>query len=90
MTDSQFVALTGLIGAVVTALIYVVKAGIKAQEEDRKNAQVREERHVGIIEKFGGAYEDIATNMKDMTHALERQADAMKQLAESIVRKQHD
>lgn len=86
MTDAQFLALTGLISAVITALIYVVKAGIKAQEEDRKNAQVREERHVGIIEKFGDSYEDLAGSMRTMAAAAEKQADALKQLANTVVK----
>lgn len=87
MTDAQFLALTALISTVITALIFVVKAGIKAQEEDRKNAQVREERHVKIIEKFGTSYEGIATSMRTMADAAETQAEALKQLAITVVKR---
>lgn len=86
MTDTQFLALTGLISAVVTALIFVVKAGIKAQEEDRKNAQAREERHVGIIEKFGHSYEEMAGSMRTMADASEKTAEALKDLAATVVK----
>lgn len=84
MSDGQFTILTGLISALITALIFVVREGIKAQNEERKKAAEREERHVTIIQQFGKSYEGMADSMKDMAQAADKQAHAMDNQSQSL------